>query len=233
MGLFITGSSTSLRKLTICPADRECPQGRAVEDGNVHPRCPDVIAASRAIFRYVSLQGSGRGYLLLRASNDMNNPSKLASPYLWEGHPCWSTCGRNACPHLPTLSEGAGIVSTARIEGPPLYRGASASTETSQLPCLPPSQGARSGSTGPTWVPFLFFIVRVDGPRDLLAFPPLTRLPHSHRFSQEGGLFGLPLRATFSPAHPLARRDVPLARARGVRDRALREQLGRTENMSV
>jgi hypothetical protein len=33
-------------------------------------------------------------------------------------------------------------------------------------------------------------------------------------FSLEGGLFGLPLRATFSPAHPLARRDVPLARAR-------------------
>jgi hypothetical protein len=27
-------------------------------------------------------------------------------------------------------------------------------------------------------------------------------------FSQEGDLFGLPLRATFSPAHPLARRDV-------------------------
>jgi len=27
------------------------------------------------------------------------------------------------------------------------------------------------------------------------------------------GLIDLPLRATFSPAHPLARRDVPLARA--------------------
>ena|SRR5713101_4274265 len=67
----------------------------------------------------------------------------------------------NASPHLSILSEEAGIVSTARIEGPPLYRGASASTETSQLPRLPPSQGARSGSTGPTWVPFLFFIVRV------------------------------------------------------------------------
>ena len=52
-----------------------------------------------------------------------------------------------ACPHLPILSEEAGIVSTARIEGPPLYRGASASTETSQLPRLPPPQGARSGST--------------------------------------------------------------------------------------
>ncbi len=33
----------------------------------------------------------------------------------------------------------------------------------------------------------------------------------------------LPLRAAISPAHPLARRDVPFARARGVRDRALRE----------
>jgi hypothetical protein len=63
----------------------------------------------------------------------------------------------NACPHLSILSEGAGIVSTARIEGPPLYRGASASTETSQLPRLPPSQGARSGSTRPTWVPFPSF----------------------------------------------------------------------------
>jgi len=29
-----------------------------------------------------------------------------------------------------------------------------------------------------------------------------------------GGLIGLPLRATFSPAHPLARRDVPWAQAR-------------------
>ena len=33
----------------------------------------------------------------------------------------------------------------------------------------------------------------------------------------EGGLIGLPLRATFSPAHPLARRDVPLAQARAFR----------------
>ena len=30
----------------------------------------------------------------------------------------------------------------------------------------------------------------------------------------KGGSIGLRLRATFSPAHPLARRDVPLARAR-------------------
>ena len=33
-------------------------------------------------------------------------------------------------------------------------------------------------------------------------------------FLQEWGLIDLPLRAAFSPAHPLARRDVPLARAR-------------------
>ena len=45
-------------------------------------------------------------------------------------------------------SEGAGIVATARIEGPPLYRGASASTETSQLPRLPPSEAARCASKG-------------------------------------------------------------------------------------
>ena len=47
-----------------------------------------------------------------------------------------------------------------------------------------------------------------------------SSLPSSHtpstlaRFSREGDLFGLPLRAAFSPSHPLARRDVPLARAR-------------------
>ena len=32
--------------------------------------------------------------------------------------------------------------------------------------------------------------------------------------SPEGGLIGLPMLAAFSPAHPLARRDVPLTRAR-------------------
>jgi hypothetical protein len=89
----------------------------------------------------------------------ITDPSELA---------CFSSLGwapllvyvrtSNACPHLPVLSEGAGIVSTARIEGPPFYRGASASTETSQLPRLPPSQGARSGSTGPTWASFQSFL---------------------------------------------------------------------------
>jgi hypothetical protein len=83
----------------------------------------------------------------------------------------------NASPHLSILSEEAGIVSTARIEGPPLYRGASESTETSQLPRLPPSQGARSGSTWPTWMPF---------PSFFSCAPPT--------FPLEGGLDGLPLR---------------------------------------
>jgi hypothetical protein len=39
--------------------------------------------------------------------------------------------------------------------------------------------------------------------------------PNSPISLHEGGLFDLPLRAAFSPAHPLARRDVPLAQARG------------------
>jgi len=124
----------------------------------------------------------------------------------WKGTHVGLRAAVKCLSHLFTLSEGAGIVSAARIEGPPLYRGASASTETSQLPRFSPSQGARSGGTGPTWVPFPSFSPCV---------PPT--------FSLEGGLDGLPLRAAFSPAHPLARRDVPLARARGVRDRALRE----------
>ena len=49
-------------------------------------------------------------------------------------------------------------------------------------------------------------------------------LPSSLVISQGWGLIDLPLRATFSPTHPLARRDVPLAQARGVRGRALHEQ---------
>ncbi len=41
--------------------------------------------------------------------------------------------------------------------------------------------------------------------------------PSSRVISQGWGLIDLPLRASFSPAHPLARRDVPLARARASR----------------
>jgi hypothetical protein len=59
----------------------------------------------------------------------------------------------------PAFSEAAGVVSTARIERPLLHRGGSASTETMPAASPSPSEGARSGSTGPTWVPFLSFIV--------------------------------------------------------------------------
>ena len=58
-----------------------------------------------------------------------------------------------------------------------------------------PSDRARSASKKGTWQ---------------LPFP----LPRSLALSQGWGLIDLPLRATFSPAHPLARRDVPLTRAR-------------------
>ena len=43
---------------------------------------------------------------------------------------------------------------------------------------------------------------------------PFSSLPSSLVISQGWSLIDLPLRAAFSPAHPLARRDVPLARAR-------------------
>jgi hypothetical protein len=55
----------------------------------------------------------------------------------------------------PAFSEAAGVVSTARIERPLLHRGGSASTETMPAALPSPSEGARSGSTGPTWVSFL------------------------------------------------------------------------------
>ena len=53
----------------------------------------------------------------------------------------------------------------------------------------------------------------------------LPILPFQARsFPLQGwGLIDLPLRATLSPAHPLARRDVPSARARVFPDRALRK----------
>src|SRR4026209_1516979 len=43
---------------------------------------------------------------------------------------------------------------------------------------------------------------------------PINVPPSSLVLSSGMGLTDLPLRAAFSPAHPLARRDVPLARAR-------------------
>ena len=47
--------------------------------------------------------------------------------------------------------------------------------------------------------------------------------PSSLVTSQGWGLIDLPLRATLSPAHPLARRDMSLAQTWGVHERALRE----------
>ena len=47
--------------------------------------------------------------------------------------------------------------------------------------------------------------------------------PSSLVTSQGWGLIDLPLRAAFSPAHPLARRDMSLAQTWGIHDRALRE----------
>ena len=52
-----------------------------------------------------------------------------------------------------------------------------------------------------------------------IAFPlreghPMLVPPHLLVISQGWGLIDLPLHATFSPAHPLARRDVPLTQAR-------------------
>ena len=61
------------------------------------------------------------------------------------------TFGRNtglvAQPCLPQSHEAAGLVSTARIERPPLYRGGSASTETIPAASLFPSQTTRCAST--------------------------------------------------------------------------------------
>ena len=49
--------------------------------------------------------------------------------------------------------------------------------------------------------------------REMVPYPFLPSLPASR---VKGRLIGLPLRATFSPAHPLARRDVPVTRARAL-----------------
>ena len=100
------------------------------------------------------------------------------------------------------------MVSTARIERPPLYRGGSASTET--LPATSPSSSepARCTST-----------------EDCLTRPRYTPSKLDRYLFKGWGLIDLPLRATFSPAHPLARRDVPLARARvSLRPRVARAQ---------
>ena len=116
------------------------------------------------------------------------------------------------------------MVSTARIERPPLYRGDSASIETIPATSLSSSQTARCTSTGcqqPPDLPLNSHIVftaewpdcpSLDASRDHQASncSLQARLLSLHGW----GLIDLPLRTAFSPAHPLARRDVPLAQAR-------------------
>ena len=62
------------------------------------------------------------------------------------------------------------MVSTARIERPPLYRGGSASTETLLAVSPSPSEAVHSDSTGPTWVSFLSQIGSLESllPRKIL-----------------------------------------------------------------
>jgi hypothetical protein len=105
-----------------------------------------------------------------------------------------------------TLKGIARLAFSARIERPPLHRGGSASTEAmpavshllpSSLASLSwedshvglraavergPSEGARSGSTGPTWVSFYPSIVRVPRARRAPGHSPLILLmPHVPR----------------------------------------------------
>jgi len=57
--------------------------------------------------------------------------------------------------------------------------------------------------------PFQFSLSLFRGVAEGALYCPHRAIHRSSIFSLEGGLNGLPLRATFSPAHPLARRDVP------------------------
>jgi hypothetical protein len=50
----------------------------AVEDMNIHHHCLDVTGQPREILPYVSLEKNSQGCPLLRASNDIDDPSKLA-----------------------------------------------------------------------------------------------------------------------------------------------------------
>ena len=56
-------------------------------------------------------------------------------------------------------------------------------------------------------------IVRVPRARRMVWWLPIPPFQARSLSLQGWGLIDLPLRATFSPAHPLARRDVPLARS--------------------
>jgi len=85
------------------------------------------------------------------------------------------------------------------------------------------SDRARSGSKGSARVSFHPFHRARSASKKwhLAALRPPSKLARS--LFRGWGLIDLPLRATFSPAHPLARRDVPSARARTFWSRALRQ----------
>ena len=103
----------------------------------------------------------------------------------------------------PAFGEAAGVVSTARIERPPLHRGGSASTETMPAASPLPSQGARSRSTGPMWVfstsESFFYHCLGEWPR-LPSTARIGRYTCSFQarssLSRGWGLIGLPLRAS-------------------------------------
>ena len=78
-----------------------------------------------------------------------------------------------ARPHIPILSERAGIVSTARIEGPLRYRGASASIE-----------------IVPAFSPTILLRARVPGARTNVGVLPS---PLSCAFCEQEGHMAAPL----------------------------------------
>ena len=84
----------------------------------------------------------------------------------------------------PAFSEVAGVVSTARIERPPFYRGGSASTET--IPATSPSssQTARWTSTGDYLVcpPMLFPRPLISAQSRVAWIGPSLRTSNDHSF---------------------------------------------------
>jgi hypothetical protein len=113
-------------------------------------------------------------------------PSKLVCFSLLEGHSCWSTCGRRTRP----FSGRAFREHRTNVGALPIlsYRARSASR-----------RAATRLSSTRTWMMPYFEVIH---PSSLIFF------------SRGWGLNDLPLRVAFSPAHSMARRDVPLALAR-------------------
>ena len=112
------------------------------------------------------------------------------------------------CAHRATTVSSWGLCEQESHLAAPLYPSEAArcaSTEDHRPPSLPPF----CEQEGHLAAPPLSFTARIERPSSFQIILP-SLLAFS---SREGGLFGLPLRAAFSPSHPLARRDVPLARA--------------------